>query len=118
MNTQKLSKTQIVALIGGVVGVLFGVVSAIFPQIQIAGEVAYNLLITSGIESVCVFVGTFKGYAERTQEEIAALTAKHEQKELAQYQAIVAKHEAEEEAYNQAKAAIAEHTVQAGQTNN
>ena len=87
MNTQKLSKTQIVAFIAAGVGMLFAFVSALVPQIQIAGNIAYNLLIALGIDSVSAFVGTAKGYAERTKEEIDKLTAKKEQKEYEQAKA-------------------------------
>lgn len=113
MNTKKLSKIQIASIIGAVVGIAFAVVSVFVPQIVIAGDMIYNIGIATGIEAICAFVGTFKGYKELTQEQIDALKNKNKQKELEQAKAIVAKHEAETEQYEQAKALIA----QAGQAN-
>lgn len=113
MNTKKLSKIQIASIIGAVVGIAFAIVSVFVPQIVIAGDMIYNIGIATGIEAICAFVGTFKGYKELTQEQIDALKNKNKQKELEQAKAIVAKHEAETEQYEQAKAIVA----QAGQTN-
>lgn len=113
MNTKKLSKIQIASIIGAVVGIAFAIVSVFVPQIVIAGDMIYNIGIATGIEAICAFVGTFKGYKELTQEQIDALKNKNKQKELEQAKAIVAKHEAETEQYEQAKAIVA----QAGQAN-
>lgn len=113
MNTKKLSKIQIASIIGAVVGIAFAIVSVFVPQIVIAGDMIYNIGIATGIEAICAFVGTFKGYKELTQEQIDALKNKNKQKELEQAKAIVAKHEAETEQYEQAKALVA----QAGQAN-
>lgn len=113
MNTKKLSKIQIASIIGAVVGIAFAIVSVFVPQIVIAGDMIYNIGIATGVEAICAFVGTFKGYKELTQEQIDALKNKNKQKELEQAKAIVAKHEAETEQYEQAKALVA----QAGQAN-
>lgn len=99
--TKKLSKVQIACIISAIIGTIFAVVSAFVPQIAIAGDIVYNLGISLGIDAVSAVVGTFKGYAERTQEEIDALIAKKKQKEVAQAQAVV-------EQYEKAKAIIAE----------
>ena len=79
--TKKLSKVQIASIIGAIVGIIFAFVSGFVPQIVIAGDIMYNLGISLGIEAVSAFVGTFKGYAERTQEEIDKLKAKKEEAE-------------------------------------
>ena len=113
MKTKKLSKIQIASIIGAVVGIAFAIVSVFVPQIVIAGDMIYNIGIATGIETICAFVGTFKGYKELTQEQIDAMKNKNKQKELEQAKAIVAKHEAETEQYEQAKALVA----QAGQAN-
>lgn len=113
MNTKKLSKIQIASIIGAVVGIAFAIVSVFVPQIVIAGDMIYNIGIATGVEAICAFVGTFKGYKELTQEQIDALKNKNKQKELEQAKAIVAKHEAEDEMYQKAKAIVA----QAGQAN-
>ena len=113
MSTKKLSKTQIATIIAAVIGIVFAIVSVFVPQIAIAGDMIYNIGIATGIEAVAAFVGTFKGYAERTKEQIDALTNKEKEKELEKAKLIVAKHEAETEQYEQAKAIIA----QAGQAN-
>lgn len=113
MSTQKLSKTQIACIVAAVLGVVFAVVSFFVPQIAIAGEMAYNLGIATGIDAVAAIVGTFKGYAERTKEQIDALTNKKKAKELEEAKAFIAQHDAEAERYEQAKAIVA----QAGQAN-
>ena len=113
MNTKKLSKVQIASIIGAVAGVVFTIVSVFVPQIVIAGDMVYNIGIATGIETICAFVGTFKGYKERTQAEIDALANKQKEKELEQAKAFIAQHDAETERYEQAKAIVA----QAGQVN-
>ena len=90
MNTKKLSKIQIASIIGAVVGIVFAIVSVFVPQIVIAGDMIYNIGIATGIETICAFVGTFKGYKELTQEQIDALKNKNKQKELEQAKALVA----------------------------
>lgn len=113
MSTKKLSKTQIVTIIAAVIGVVFAIVSVFVPQIAIAGDMIYNIGIATGIEAVAAFVGTLKGYAERTKEQIDALTNKEKAKELEKAKAFIAQHDAEAERYEQAKALVA----QAGQAN-
>lgn len=113
MSTKKLSKTQIVTIIAAVIGIVFAIVSVFVPQIAIAGDMIYNIGIATGIEAVAAFVGTFKGYAERTKEQIDALTNKEKAKELEKAKAFIAQHDAEAERYEQAKALVA----QAGQAN-
>ena len=77
----KLSKIQIASICGAVAGVIFAVVSMFVPQIAIDGNGLYNILIATGLEGVCAFAGTFKGYATRTQEEIQKIKDKQEAKE-------------------------------------
>lgn len=113
MSTKKLSKTQIATIIAAVIGIVFAIVSVFVPQIAIAGDMIYNIGIATGIEAVAAFVGTFKGYAERTKEQIEALTNKEKAKELEKAKAFIAQHDAEAERYEQAKALVA----QAGQAN-
>lgn len=113
MSTKKLSKTQIATIIAAVIGIVFAIVSVFVPQIAIAGDMIYNIGIATGIEAVAAFVGTFKGYAERTKEQIDALTNKKKAKELEEAKAFIAQHDAEAERYEQAKALVA----QAGQAN-
>ncbi len=99
MNTKKLSKVQIASIVGAVIGIVFAVVSIFVPQIAIAGDMVYNIGIATGIETICAFVGTFKGYAERTKEEIDAINQKRKDAELKEAEAIVSQ-------YEQAKATI------------
>lgn len=102
MTTKKLSKVQIACIIAAILGTVFAVVSAFVPQILIAGDIVYNLGISLGIDAVSAFVGTFKGYAERTQEEIDKLKAK---KEEAEYQKALAI----KQQYDEASKIIAQH---------
>ena len=99
MSTKKLSKTQIMTIIAAVIGIVFAIVSVFVPQIAIAGDVIYNIGIATGIEAVAAFVGTFKGYAERTKEQIEALANKEKAKELEKAKAFIAQHDAEAERY-------------------
>lgn len=109
VKTTKLSKIQIAAIIGAILGIAFGVVSVFVPEIQIAGNTIYNFAISMGIEAVSAFAGTFKGYAQRTEEEIAKakekLAAKEKAVEDAEYQKALALR-AE---YEKANAIIAQH---------
>ena len=94
MKTTKLSKIQIASIVGAIVGVVFGVASAFVPQIQIAGNAVYNFAISLGVEAVSAFAGTFKGYAQKTEEEVAKakekLAAKEKAVEDAEYQKALA----------------------------
>lgn len=81
MKTEKLSKVQIASIVGACVGVVFAIVSVFVPEICIAGDSIYNILISTGIETVCAFAGTFKGYTKLTEEEIAKIKEKQKQKE-------------------------------------
>lgn len=109
VKTTKLSKIQIASIVGAIVGVVFGVASAFVPQIQIAGNAVYNFAISLGIEAVSAFAGTFKGYAQKTEEEVAKakekLAAKEKAVEDAEYQKALALR-AE---YEKANAIIAKH---------
>lgn len=109
VKTTKLSKVQIAAIVGAVVGVVFGLVSAFVPQIQIAGNAIYNFAISLGIEAVSAFAGTFKGYAEKTEEEIAKAKAKQEEKAKALEDVEYKKALALREEYDKANAIIAKH---------
>lgn len=81
VKTEKLSKIQIASIIGAAVGVVFAIISAFVPQIAIAGNSVYNILIATGIEGVCAFAGTFKHYTKLTEEEIAKAKQLKEEKE-------------------------------------
>ncbi len=80
VKTEKLSGIQIASIVGAVVGIIFAIVSVFVPQIAIAGDSLYNILISTGIEGVCAFAGTFKGYKKRTEEEIAKIKEKQAEK--------------------------------------
>lgn len=108
VKTTKLSKIQIASIIGAVVGIVFAIVSAFVPQIQIAGDMVYNVCISLGIETLSAFAGTFKGYAEKTEEEIAKAKAKQEEKENALKEAELEKAKAIVEQYENAKAIVEE----------
>lgn len=81
VKSEKLSGVQIASICGAVVGIVFAIVSIFVPQIAIAGDSLYNILISTGIEGICAFAGTFKGYKKRTEEEIAKLKEKQAEKE-------------------------------------
>lgn len=109
VKTTKLSKIQIASIIGAIIGVAFGIVSFLIPEIQISGNFVYNLLITSGIEALAAFAGTFKGYAEKTEEEIAKAKEKLAIKEKAKKDAEYEKALALRSEYEKANKIIAEH---------
>lgn len=109
VKTTKLSKIQIAAIIGAIVGIAFGIVSVFVPQIQIAGNSLYNFAVSMGIEAISAFAGTFKGYAEKTTEEIEKAKEKLAEKEKAQKDAEYKKALALREEYEKANAIIAEH---------
>jgi len=77
----KLSGIQIASICGAIAGIAFAIVSAFVPQISIAGNSMYNILVASGVEGLCAFAGTFKGYATRTEEEIQKIKDKQIAKE-------------------------------------
>lgn len=108
VKTEKLSGIQIASIIGAVVGVVFAVVSALVPQIAIAGDCIYNILIATGIEGLCAFAGTFKGYKKLTEEEIAKIQEKNKAKEEAKKLAEVEKAKTLVQEYEDAKKIIAE----------
>lgn len=109
VKTTKLSKIQIAVIIGAVVGIAFGVVSVFVPQIRIAGNAFYNYAISMGIEALSAFAGTFKGYAQRTEEEIAKAKEKLAEKEKATKEAEYQKALALKAEYEKANAIIAQH---------
>ena len=109
VKTTKLSKVQIAAIIGAIIGIAFGIASAFVPQIQIAGNAVYNFAISMGIEAVSAFAGTFKGYAQKTEEEIAKAKEKLAEKEKADKEAEYQKALALKAEYEKANAIIAEH---------
>lgn len=80
VKTEKLSAIQIASIVGAVVGIIFAIVSVFVPQIAIAGESVYNILVATGIEGLCAFAGTFKGYKKLTEEQISAIKEKKEKK--------------------------------------
>lgn len=108
VKTTKLSKIQIAALIGAIVGIAFAIVSIFVPQIAIAGDSVYNILIATGIEGVCAFAGTFKGYKEMTEEEIAKAKEKAAAKEAKVKEAELEKAKSFVAEYENAKKIIAE----------
>lgn len=108
VKTTKLSGIQISAIVGAVVGVIFAVVSIFVPQIAIAGDSLYNILIATGIEGVCAFAGTFKGYKELTEEEIAKIKEKQELKDKKILQAKAVKAQAELDRIENLKTIVAE----------
>ena len=81
LKTEKLSKIQIASICGAIAGIIFAIVSIFVPQITIAGDCVYNILISTGVEGICAFAGTFKGYTKRTEEEIAKIKEKQAEKE-------------------------------------
>lgn len=81
VKSEKLSKIQIASICGAVAGVIFAIVSVFVPQIAIAGDYVYNILIATGVEGICAFAGTFKGYTKRTQEEIDKIKNKQVEKQ-------------------------------------
>lgn len=97
MKDTKLSKIQICAIIGAVLGIAFAIVSIFVPNIAIAGDSIYNILVATGIESLCAIAGTFKGYSQMTKEEIDKIKAKKEEREQAKLEK-EAKRELEAEA--------------------
>lgn len=109
MKTTKLSKIQIASIIGAVVGIAFGIVSVFVPQIQIAGNSLYNFAVSLGIEALSAFAGTFKGYAEKTTEEIEKAKEKLAEKEAAEKELEYQKALALKAEYEKANAIIAEH---------
>ena len=109
VKTTKLSKIQIAAIIGAILGIAFGVVSVFVPQVQIAGNAIYNFAISMGIEALSAFAGTFKGYAQRTEEEIAKAKEKLAEKEKATKEVEYQKALALKAEYEKANAIIAEH---------
>lgn len=108
VKTTKLSKIQIAALIGAIVGIAFAIISIFVPQIAIAGDSVYNILIATGIEGVCAFAGTFKGYKEMTEEEIAKAKEKAAAKEAKVKEAELEKAKSFVAEYENAKKIIAE----------
>lgn len=81
VKTEKLSAVQIASIVGAVIGIAFAIVSVFVPEIAIAGDSVYNILIATGIECVCAFAGTFKGYKKLTEEQISAIQNKKAEKE-------------------------------------
>ena len=108
VKTTKLSKIQIAAIIGAIIGIAFAIVSVFVPQIAIAGDCIYNILIATGIEGLCAFAGTFKGYKELTEEEIAKVKEKNAVKEAKVKEAELEKAKSVVAEYENAKKIIAE----------
>ena len=114
----KLSTIQWAALGGAVAGVIFAVVSIFVPQIAIAGDSIYNILVATGIEGISAFAGTFKGYKQKTEEEIAKAKEKIEKKEEAHIIAEVEKAKAEIASYEEKKKLVAEYEAEQQQKQN
>lgn len=114
MSTKKFSKTQIVAIVLFICGVVYGVLAYYFPVIQIAGDYAYTLATIAGLDTIVGIIGTIKGYGEKTKEELDKIAAKKQAKADLKDQAIIAEHEAKEKEYQEA---IARQANKAGQAN-
>lgn len=108
MKTEKLSGIQIASIVGAIVGIVFAIVSVFVPQIAIAGDCIYNILIATGVEGLCAFAGTFKGYKKMTEDEIAKVQEKAKAKEEAKKLAEVEKAKTLVQEYEAAKKIIAE----------
>lgn len=104
MSTKKISKTQIVAIVLFICGVVYGVLAYYFPVIQIAGDYAYTLATVAGLDTIVGILGTLKGYSERTKEELEKIKAKVQAKTDLKDQAIIAEHDAKEKEYQEAMA--------------
>ena len=114
MKTTKLSGIQIASIVGAIVGIVFAVVSVFVPQIAIAGDSIYNILIATGVEGLCAFAGTFKGYKQLTEEQIAKIQDKKKAKENKAKEVEVAKAQAIVKQYENAKKTIAEYEQNKG----
>jgi hypothetical protein len=108
VKTEKLSKIQIASIIGAVVGIAFAITSVFVPQIVFFGNVIYNILIATGLETLCAVAGTFKGYKKLTEEEIAKIKYAQEQKEKLAKEAEVEKAKAELAHIEELKKIVAE----------
>lgn len=108
VKTTKLSGIQIASIVGAIVGIVFAIVSVFIPQIAIAGDCVYNILIATGVEGICAFAGTFKGYKNLTEEEIAKIKEKNAEKEAKLKEAELEKAKSFVAEYENAKKIIAE----------
>lgn len=108
VKTEKLSAIQIASIIGAVVGIAFAIVSVFVPAIAIAGDSIYNIFIATGVETICAFAGSFKGYKKLTDDEIAKLEAKKAKKAEKEKATEVAKAQAIIDEYENAKKVVAE----------
>lgn len=108
MKTTKLSGIQIASIVGAIVGIVFAVVSVFVPQIAIAGDSIYNILIATGVEGLCAFAGTFKGYKQLTEEQIANIQDKKKAKENKALQVKAEKAQKELDRIEGLKAIVAE----------
>ena len=115
VKTEKLSAVQIASIVGAVVGIVFAIVSIFVPQIAIAGDCVYNILVATGIEGICAFAGTFKRYKKLTDEEISKLQTKKEEKAKIAQEKEVAHAKAELERIENLKKIVAD--AEAKQTN-
>ena len=108
MKTTKLSGIQIASIVGAVLGIAFAVVSVFVPQIAIAGDSIYNILIATGVEGLCALAGTFKGYKQLTEEQIAKIQDKKKAKENKALQVKAEKAQKELDRIEGLKAIVAE----------
>lgn len=118
VKTTKLSGIQIASIIGAAVGIVFAVVSIFVPQIAIAGDSIYNILIATGIEGLCAFAGTFKGYKNLTEDEIAKIQEKQKEKENKALQLKAEKAKAELDRIENLKTIVAEAEIAKQQETN
>jgi len=114
IKNTKISKTQVMSIILAVAGVVFGVVSYFVPDIAIAGDSIYNYAIALGLDGVAAIIGTLKGYANKTQEEIESAKKKIEAAEVAKAEKQAALEKAALE--KQAKAELLEEEKAAAKT--
>lgn len=82
LKTEKISKIQILAIVGALLGIGFAVTSHFVPEIVLFGDVVYNFLIATGIEGLCAIAGTFKGYRKITETELDKIKSKSVKKEV------------------------------------
>ena len=71
VKAEKLSLKQWLAIAGGVLGVAVAIVSLYVPQVQIFGDLTYNILIGLGITGLSGFLGTYSKYKTKTEEQIS-----------------------------------------------
>lgn len=80
VKKERVSLSQILTIIFGILGVGFAVVSYFVPDIAILGDQLINVLGGLGITAISGGIGIFTKYRTLTEEQIKALTVKEEEK--------------------------------------